>query len=262
LFESICIQEGTALDLTSSSGKPTETNQYGTCNGVTIPAHLPVCCPPGFFVADRTGCRYCWGNVFTLTGYQICCKTSEYFNVSMRVCLPCNGQLDSSGQLCCPLNNYISYDTSGGTSSCVLNCSLDNVYQSKFCCPSMTQKCSLTLVATTCNPSYMTLGACRGCPTFCGESQLCAQSAQAACNMTCGPNQLQYQGLGCLECDQSCSRCTKPIDSSACLSCAQGYTFVQSVCQACDASCLTCSQFTASCTSCPPSRVLLGSSCV
>ena len=129
-------------------------------------------------------------------------------------------------------------------------CNLDNLYLSKYCCQSMTQQCNVILTPTLCNPSYYNSLACQGCPSFCGSTPYCAVSRSAACNLTCAHNQIQYQNIGCLQCDISCSGCTLPIDSSSCLSCAQGYTLLQGKCQNCDTNCLTCSQYTFSCTSC------------
>ena len=81
--------------------------------------------------------------------------------------------------------------------------------------------------------------------------------------MTCDRNQIQFQGVGCIQCHEGCSGCTRPLDSAACLGCAQGYTLVQGKCQICEANCLTCSQFTTSCTSCKyRSELLLAGKCV
>ena len=60
-------------------------------------------------------------------------------------------------------------------------------------------------------------------------------------------------------------KCTVPIDPTACLACASGYTFNQNKCQACDANCKTCSQFTSSCTSCHANQMkslLVNNRCV
>ena len=197
-----------------------------------------------------------------MIGYQVCCKSNEYFNSELKVCLYCDGVLDISGQLCCPVSTYVSYDTNG-IASCVNTCSLDNLYQSQFCCQSITQQCSSVLLPTTCSPSYYDLQACKGCPNFCGKNNFCAPSQQEACNMTCGTHEIHDKTLGCLQCDKSCIRCTKPIDPIGCISCAKGYTFSQNRCQVCDASCITCSGFPSSCTSClKGSKILIGQKCV
>lgn len=159
LFNSVCIQANLALDLSAQNGKPTPTNLFSTCNGLIMPEHFPVCCPPSFYAKDNKGCQYCSGKIFTLVGYQICCNSTSYFDVLNRICLPCQGTIDSSGQLCCPLNNYIAYDTNG-IASCVNTCNLDNLYLNRHCCQSMTQQCNSVLTPTFCNPSYFNSFAC------------------------------------------------------------------------------------------------------
>jgi len=260
VFGTVCITQSKMLDLTNS--QPSEGNLYSTCNGVPISPNLPVCCPSGFFISDNTGCRLCNGNIFTLIGYQICCSRQQFFDSIAGTCSSCDGVIDVSGQLCCPFGSYISYDSSGNP-SCANTCNLDNLYNSQSCCQSLTQSCSSTFVPNSCNPSYYNPQACKGCPSFCSSSPICSSSQQSTCNSTCGQNEVAYPGVGCLQCDQSCNGCNLPLDATKCITCAFGYTMVQSKCQICEGDCLTCYQFTDYCTSCQPNtKILINSKCV
>ena len=131
LFGVVCLLGAKTLDLTGS--RPLEGTPSMLCNGVTVSALLPVCCPAGFFITDNTGCQLCDGKIFTVIGYQICCSKQQYFNASSSSCRHCNGTIDASGQVCCPSGTYIKYDANG-IPSCSAGCNLDNLYKTQFCC--------------------------------------------------------------------------------------------------------------------------------
>lgn len=254
----VCLSQSKALDLRGNI--PSEMDQFSICNGAVVSPLYPICCPPNFYIADNTGCQICSGNIFTIQGSQLCCKQNEYFDSISQRCRVCEGVMDASGQLCCPRNTYVSYDTAG-VASCSSNCNIGNLYQSKYCCSSLTQSCSSILVPTTCNPSYYNLNACRGCPTFCSGTSTCAISQQAPCQAPCLSNQILIAGVGCLQCDSSCQGCSQPMSNGACLSCAANYTLTKNLCQACDENCLGCSQFTSYCTSCRENMILINNKC-
>lgn len=169
------------------------------CNGKTLPASIPICCPPNFYIRDNTGCTYCNGNIFIFIDIQVCCPTGYSFDSVTGKCSYCDGILDASLQLCCSYGSYVRYDTAGNA-RCDSSCSTDNIYKASYCCDGLTAGCSATYSPTTCNPSYYISNSCTGCPGFCSSnSNLCSSSFSAAnCNQICRATQIFVQRMGCL----------------------------------------------------------------
>jgi hypothetical protein len=78
----LCVAQGKGVDLRGTLGQPSEMGATGDCNGATMPAQLPLCCPAGFYVKDSSGCTLCNGNVFLNIDSQVCCPQGHYFNLT------------------------------------------------------------------------------------------------------------------------------------------------------------------------------------
>lgn len=159
-------------------------NINNLCNGAMMPTSLPYCCPSNFYIKDNTGCTFCNGNIFLFIDTQVCCPFGYSFNTMNGTCSYCSGLLDASFTICCSKGSYIHYDASGNA-RCDTLCSVDNLYQAKYCCDGLTGGCSNTYSATSCNPSYYIPNSCMSCPGFCSSnSQICSTS-QSACFPAC-----------------------------------------------------------------------------
>jgi hypothetical protein len=222
-----------------------------------FPSSFPICCPSNFYISDTSGCKYCIGTIFFLGSYQICCPTGSVFNRSTGVCETCNGVTDVDALLCCPLNTYVAYDINGNP-SCRNTCPNDNIYQTKYCCDSLTaSNCIYAFSPTLCSISYYNSKSCKGCPNFCSMNTQICSSTQSTCQPSCNSNEVLVANVGCLACDSSCASCTAPLDSSSCISCISGYLLVGNTCQQCNINCVTCTQFTSRCSSCLSGRDIL-----
>lgn len=73
----------------------------GDCNGAVLPPQFPICCPPGFYIKDNTGCTYCNGNIFLNIDIHVCCPFGYYFNTTNGECYFCSGTLDTAKKICC-----------------------------------------------------------------------------------------------------------------------------------------------------------------
>lgn len=152
-------------------------------------------------------------------------------------------------------HQYFGYSSSGQP-SCIDSCSEDNIYQTNYCCESLSNSCQIkTFAPTTCNSAYFQDQACQACPNFCSTSlNVCVGvgSANDQCQRNCSLGTVFSSDVGqCLSCDAACDECTQPFDSQYCSKCKDGYVYLQGKCNRCAPECLTCSLTVNSCLSCP-----------
>ena len=101
IMEIFCLTTGYILNLRSQNGAPSQMSDKTLCNGMTLPASLPICCPKGFYIDNMNGCRLCFGRIFNTHVEQVCCGNHEVFNKKTQKCEFCSGNIDREGTLCC-----------------------------------------------------------------------------------------------------------------------------------------------------------------
>ncbi len=72
ILDMLCLSNNSYLSLNGAPGSP-PTESSSTCNGLTLPFTLPVCCPKNFYLDGLYGCKYCAGTIHKTSLFQACC---------------------------------------------------------------------------------------------------------------------------------------------------------------------------------------------
>ena len=120
---------------------------------------------------------------------------------------------------------------------------------------------------------YLSVGECLKCDTNCKNcnetSSYCLDCNsntylfENKCYDECPEGFLKNDVLNyCALCDQSCLTCFSPGTSNNCLSCFQGFYFINNNCLLCDNNCNSCDIASSNCTSCPIHNYLHNYQCI
>ncbi|KAL4489343.1 hypothetical protein ABPG72_018998 [Tetrahymena utriculariae] len=172
---------------------------------------------------------------------QSCLSCFDGFYLSNNQCLPCQSpcstcQISSNNCLAC-LKDYIyQQQTNSCSPICDNSCKACNLPKNRSSC----QQCYDGFYLNNNNSCQICQPPCQNCVQNANTCSSCIQ------NYTLNVSQNSCSPI----CDQSCLTCNQPNNSSACLSCIDGFYLFQNQCLNCLSPCATCLTSSSNCLSC------------